>query len=170
MSAKRANIEQRIPSSVDVMGCDSVSGNQVAIFNSTGIDIRELPQVMDGSGSAVVLRDGHEWTITPWEGGGGFAVAKRPQTEAEIEREQQRALRGTFCPHFSKDRLLMCASIAERIVQLSEQMRPDSPPAREVRRTIRRRLDRLAKMQLELLGNPYADSDLYAQELERLQA
>lgn len=154
----------------DVFGCESVSGNRVAILNATGVDIRELPQVMSGSGIAVVVKDGHQWTITPWEGGGGFAVATRPQTEKESERERKRMLRSTICPHFSKDRLLMCAEIAERVIQLSAQMRPDHPPARAVRRNIQRKLDRLAQMQMELLCNQSADANLFEQELKHLHA
>lgn len=163
-------IETVIQPTEDVLGCESVSGNQVAILKATGIDIREFSQVMDGSGVAVVVKDGHQWTITPWDGGGGFAVAARPQTEEETERDRLRVLRSTTCPHFSKDRLLMCVDISERVVQLLAQMSPEHPPTRAVRRNIRRKLDRLAQMQLELLCNRNADADLFEQELKHLHA
>lgn len=152
----------------DVLGRDSVSGGWGAILKTTGIDIREFPQVMDGSGTAVVLNDGHQWTIEPWEGGGGFAVASRPQTEAESERARQRMLRCTFVDHFTKDRLLMCMDIAEQVRQLSARMRPDHPPARAARRSVQRKLKRLAQIQTSLLWHRGADSSLYEQELEQL--
>ena len=170
MNAKHVMPEPKSPLSDDVMGCESVSGNRVAILNSTGIDIRELPQVMAGSAAAVVVKDGHEWTITPWAGGGGFAVATRPQTKVEAERERQRMLRSTFVGHFSKDRLLMCIDIAGCVRKISAQMRPDHPPARSTRRSLQRKLNRLAQIQMELLWNRDADSSLYVQELKQLRA
>ena len=43
----------------DVLGIDSVSGGWGSILKTTGIDIKEFPCVMDGSGSAVVMHNGH---------------------------------------------------------------------------------------------------------------
>ena len=161
-----ANVRQ---SAEEALADDSVSGSRVSILNSTGIDIRDFPQVMDGSGTAVVVKDGHTWTITPWEGGGGFAVASRPQTESEIESERQRMLRRTFVDHFTKDRLLMCMDITEQVRALAAELRPDHPPARAARRTVQRKLNRLAQIQSALLLNRGADSSLYEQELKQLR-
>lgn len=148
----------------------SISGGRTTILSATGIDIRNFPQVMDGSGEAVVRKDGHTWTITPWEGGGGFAVASRPQTESEIESERQRMLRSTFVAHFTKDRLLMCMDIAEQVTSFLAQMRPDHPPSRAVRRDMHRKLNRLVEIQKDLLLRRTADSSLYEQELKELRA
>lgn len=153
----------------DVLGCDSVSGSWGAILKTIGIDIREFPQVMDGSGTAVVVKDCHQWTVKPWEGGGGFAVASRPQTEAEIEHDRQRMLRSTFVGHFTKDRLQMCRGIAEQIRCLSARMSPDHPTARAARRDMQRKLKRLAQIQTYLMWHREADSSQYEQELEQLR-
>ena len=123
---------------------------------------------MDGSGSAVVMNNVHQWTVKPWEGGRGFAVASRPQTDEETKREQQRMLRNTFVGHFTKDRLLMCMDIAEQIRQISAQMRPDHPPAREARRNVQRRLNRLTQIQRALLWQKEADSSFYLEEIKQL--
>jgi hypothetical protein len=149
---------------------DSISGGWGAILKTTGIDIREYPQVMDGSGAAVVQKDGREWIVNPWEGGGGFAVAHRQKTEIEIDADRQRELRRTFDASFSKDRLLMCLAISDRLVQLSEKLCPDHPPARSVRRSTQRKIRRLAQIQIELLANREADSSLYERELNQLKA
>lgn len=154
----------------DVFGCDSVSGGWDAILKTTGIDIREFSQVMDGSGNAVVLNGGHEWTIKPWTDGGGFAVASRPQTEAEIERDRQRMLRNTYVGHFTKDRLLLCIDIAGQLRELAEQMRPDRPPARAARRSMQCKLKRLAQIQESLLCLRGADSTKHEQELKQLRS
>ena len=154
----------------DVLGSNSVSGSWGAILKSTGIDIKEFPCVMEGSGSAIVLHNGHQWTVKPWLGGGGFAVASRPRTEEETKRDEQRMLRNTFVGHFTKDRLLMCMDIAEQVGQLSAQIRPDHPPARATRRSVQRKLNRLAKIQTALLWHPTADSSLYEQELKQLRS
>ena len=122
----------------DVLGSDSVSGSWGAILKTTGIDIEEFPCVMDGSGSAVVMHNGHQWTVKPWEGGGGFAMASRLRTEEETKRDEPRMLRNTFVSHFTKDRLLMCMDIAEHVRKLSSQIHPDHPPARAARRSVQR--------------------------------
>lgn len=150
----------------ELFGGDSVSGNWGAILRATGIDIRELPQVMDGTAAASVLRGGHWWTVEPWEGGGGFAVATRPQTAAECESEKQRLMRSTFSSYFSQDRLVLCTVIAERVAKLSARLRPDCPPSRAKRRTIRRQLDRLSSIQIELLTNKYANVAQLERELK----
>lgn len=146
----------------------SVSGGWGAILNMTGIDIRELPQVMDGSGVALVSKDGHQWTIEPWNGGSGFAFASRKLTEEEAERYEQIMLRRTFVDHFTKDRWSMCLSIAFRVRALAEQMRPDHQPSRATRRSLQRKLNRLARIQTELLVNRRADSSSYEEELKQL--
>jgi hypothetical protein len=148
--------------------CRSVSGNWGAILNMTGIDIRELPQVMNGSGVALVSKDGHQWTVDPWKNGGGFAVASRKLTDVEADLAEQEMLRGTIVGHFTKDRWLMCLDIADRVRLLSGQMRPDHPPSRATRRTLQRKLNRLAQIQAELLLNRSADSSSFEQELEKL--
>lgn len=99
----------------DVLGKDAISGSWRAILKTTGIDIKNFPCVMDGSGSAVVMHNGHQWTVKPWEGGGGFAVVSRQRTDEEIKKDEQRMLRHTFVGHFTKDRLLMCMDIAEQV-------------------------------------------------------
>lgn len=152
----------------DVLGCNSVSGSRKAILRVSGIDIQEFPQVMDGSGSATVSKDGHQWTIKPWHGGGGFAVASRPETEEEIERERRRMLRSTFVGYFRKDRLMMCQTIAREIQYLTKRLSPNNPPPRAVRRDTQRRIRRLAEIQFALLTWAHADSSLYEQELEHL--
>lgn len=130
----------------DVIQGPSVSGGWFAILETTGIDIRCLPNVMDGSGTSVVMHNGHEWTIKPWLGGGGFAVASRPRTEEEEEQANRRTLRRTYASHFTQDRLEMCMDIAEQVTALLAQMRPDHPPSRAVRRDVHRKLNRLAEM------------------------
>lgn len=154
----------------DVVGDNSISGSWGAILRATGVDVRAFPQVMDGSGTAVVQKDGHQWTLKPWEGGGGYAVASRQKTEAEIEHERQRLLRNTFAGHFSKDRLLMCASIAAKVRGLCVEMRPDHPPSRAARRSLQGKLKRLAQIQTELLFDPAAVPSLYEQELNQFHA
>ena len=154
----------------DVLGSVSVSGGWGAILKTTGIDIKEFPCVMDGSGSAVVMHNGHQWTVKPWEGGGGFAMASRLRTEEETKRDEQRMLRNTFVSHFTKDRLLMCMDIAEHVRKLSSQIHPDHPPARAARRSVQRKLNRLAQIQTALLLHRTADSSLYEQELKQLRS
>ncbi|WP_374410654.1 hypothetical protein [Hydrogenophaga sp.] len=170
MNAKHVMPEPKAPLCEDVSGWKSINGTRAAILNFTGIDICELPQVMDGSGVAVVMKDGHQWTITPWEGGGGFAMAERPKTKEEIERDWQRMLRRTFVGYFSEDRRIMCAQIAERLREISVLLRPDHPPARAMRRSLQRKLNRLAEIQMELLCNRNADSSRFEQELKLLGA
>lgn len=142
-----------------------VSGNWAAILQMTGIDVREIPQVMDGSGTALVTKDGHEWAIDPWKGGGGLATASRKLTEEEVERAEQRMLRTTFIGHFTKDRWLMCLDVADQLRQLSAQMRPDHPPARASRRALQRKLNQLALIQTDLLLNRSADVRSHKQAL-----
>ena len=79
-------------------------------------------------------------------------------------------LRNTFVGHFTKDRLLMCMDIAEQVRKLSSQIHPDHPPARAARRSVQRKLNRLAQIQTALLLHQTANSSLYEQELKQLRS
>lgn len=152
----------------DPPGRVSISSGWGSILHKTGIDIREFPQVMDGTGRATVAVEGHMWTIEPWEGGGGYAVAWRPNTEQEERAERSRASRSTFVGYFGKDRLLMCLRISREIQHISSSLNPDRPPSRAKRRTASRKLKRLAEIQHSLMSSRFVSSEEFADELHKL--
>lgn len=137
---------------------NSISGGMGAILKATGIDISQFPEVMDGSGTASVMHDGHQWTIKPWIGGGGLAVVSRPLTVEEERLEDEAVERHTFVSFFGLDRLRLCRKIALEMMRLSGTLRPDCPPARAKRRELRKRLDELAAIQFDLMQYRGADA------------
>ncbi|MDW5441974.1 hypothetical protein [Polaromonas sp. SM01] len=135
----------------DVLKRNSVSGGWRAILNATGIDIRQSPQVMDGSGATVVEHEGRQWTLTPWQGGGGFARVSRALTAEEERLEEEDIARRTYVDFFGLDRLRLCRKISIEMMRVAGYLLPDNPPARAKRRELRKRLDKLAVIQFNLM-------------------
>lgn len=68
----------------------------------------------------------------------------------------------------TKDRWLLCLQVIDQMRDLSDRMSPDHPPARAQRRTMRRKLARLAQIQAELLCRKSVDVTGYEDELKQL--
>lgn len=130
-------------------GQDSITffGGWLAISNHHGIDVSSIPKENTGLAYDLVGGDGHVWAVR-WSG--GFYSAFRDRTEKEMVQwvDSNNEMISVSIP---KDRMIACRWISQELYRLVEAMRPERGTSRDHRRSLKRRMQTLTQLQIELL-------------------
>lgn len=132
-----------------IRGPESIQmgGGIVALERAYHVDIRSVGRE-EGITYEAVDRDGHTWFVRRL--GGWMVTAFREPTVQELDEQKDRAdaMYRTDLPSSS---LRACQKIANELWILADDLRPDVCAPRRQRRAFKRRMERLVRLQCELL-------------------
>lgn len=124
-------------------------GTPPALLNQLGIDASSLPIEQEGARRDAVGNDGQIWHLTYYP---PMVHAFRERTPEETVRWADECNSRRICSYFTADRLQVCRLIAQDLIWAAWQMSPDHPMPRRARRNLKKRMNTLLLIQIELMG------------------
>lgn len=148
-------------------GPDSLtfSGSLLGLVNSHGVNVPSLEDIPKDGVIEATDAAGHTWYIRCH--GDWFVSAFRERTNAELaklaDQEAEHAVR--MVPTY---RFLAIRSIAFELMWIAEAMAPDQCPSRSARRTLKKRINALGQLQIDMLCNMSVSMSEVRERMEAL--